>query len=153
MRSSDGYIRTCHFATETGYFRVNGDYEQLRHVYGAHYDLDKDLAGHPRFHAQHRSFFQFAAEVLRHLGSDIPTEDGMTGVLNTVRIPCAQMDIFAVLLQTIGDRLMTNKPSNQQKATFAALVGRSKEILGCGYLFPTMSNPIATSCYRAPHWY
>lgn len=147
-------IRTSGFATETAYFRLNGSNQVLRHVYGAHYDLDSSLPGHPRFHVQHRSFQDvFEHEVRRHVGGKVVMEDAMTQVLNTVRIPCAQMDFFSVLLQAVGDRLMSNPPNAVQVSTFKALVENSKSILGCGYLFSSMSNTTAMNCYRASHWY
>src|SRR4051812_19871863 len=49
-RDGDPRNTTARFGTKVGYFRLKAD--KLVHVYGAHYDLDEDLFGHPVFHAQ-----------------------------------------------------------------------------------------------------
>ena len=87
-------LRTVSFRTQAGYFRHKSNPDRLKHIYGAHYDIDLDLAGHPRFHAQHCSQKEFRGEVERHLGRTLPFDDCMEEVLGSVRLPCAQMDFF-----------------------------------------------------------
>ncbi|MGD0941514.1 MAG: hypothetical protein ABR905_17590 [Terracidiphilus sp.] len=146
-------LRTVHFRTEAAYFRYKSDPDRLKHVYGAHFDFDTDLTGHPRFHAQHRSFGQFSAEVDRHLGKTLPLDDCMSEVLNTVRLPCAQMDFFSVLLQAVADRLIATTASQQEREIFEQLIQISKRLHGCGHLVPSLHSTEASSCYRSPHWY
>jgi hypothetical protein len=88
-------LRTVHFQSETGYFRLKND-GTLQHVFGAHYDLTQDEVGHPAFHAQLKSFVGFA-DIVQHRYSDTPLNvtNAMENVLKTVRLPSAQMDFVS----------------------------------------------------------
>ena len=98
-------------------------------------------------------FHDFSAQIDSHLGVGLPVTDCMLEVLNSVRLPCAQMDFFAVMLQAVADRLVSTGSNQQDLDTFDKLVKISKAIRGCGYMNPAFQNAESMSCYRSPHWY
>ena len=147
-------LRTTRFTSAAGYFRLkkNGD---LQHVFGAHYDLTEDEVGHPAFHAQMKSFFEFRDMVQARYGSvTLQASDEMKYVLRTVRLPSAQMDYFSLLVQTVADHLMSpNYSSDEDVSTFRELLTKNKEIQGRAYDIARLQLPTAISCYRSVHWY
>jgi hypothetical protein len=153
MGTEGSELRTLGFRSEAAYFRRKQNPDQLRHIYGAHYDLEMNAMGHPKFHAQHKSFSDFSAQIDDHLGVPLPVTDCMVEVLSSVRLPCAQMDFFAILLQAVADRLVSTTSSQRDLDTFEELLRISKGIHGCGYMNPAFQNAEAMTCYRSPHWY
>jgi hypothetical protein len=147
-------LRTIHFQSEAGYFRLKSD-GTLQHVFGAHYDLTQNKVGHPAFHAQLKSFLEFAA-IVQHRYSDarLNVTNAMENVLKTVRLPSAQMDYFSLLIQAVADHLMSpNSSSTEDVDAFRELLGTSKSIQGCAYDIARLQEPSATVCYRSVHWY
>lgn len=147
-------LRTASFQSEAGYFRLRKSNSTLQHVYGAHYDLAEDEAGHPAFHVQLKSFVNFSDVVQNKLSAPLTVVNGMDNVLKTVRVPSAQMDYFALLLQVIADHLISaNSSTPQEIQLFKDLIAKNKSIQGRAYEIARLHSPSATSCYRAVHWY
>jgi hypothetical protein len=147
-------LRTIHFQSEAGYFRLKTD-STLQHVFGAHYDLTQDEVGHPAFHAQLKSFLNFA-DIIRGRYSDTPltVTNAMENILKTVRLPSAQMDYFSLLIQAVADHLMSpNSSSTEDVGVFRELLGKSKSIQGRAYDIARLQEPSAIVCYRSVHWY
>jgi hypothetical protein len=147
-------LRTIHFQSEAGYFRLKSD-GSLQHVFGAHYDLTQNEVGHPAFHAQLKSFLGFAA-VVQHRYSDTPLNvtNAMENVLKTVRLPSAQMDYFSLLIQAVADHLISpHSSSTEDIDAFRELLGKSKSIQGRAYDIARLQEPSAIICYRSVHWY
>lgn len=147
-------LRTTHFQSEAGYFRLKTD-GTLQHVFGAHYDLTQNEVGHPAFHAQLKSFLGFADIVqLRYADTPLNVTNAMENVLKTVRLPSAQMDYFSLLIQAVADHLMSpNSSSTEDVNSFQALLGKSKSFQGRAYDIARLQEPSATACYRSVHWY
>jgi len=150
---AEGKVRTLNFATQAAYFRLKGNV--LNHVYGAHYDFAANEVGHPVFHGQMRSFIEFA-EVIKGgpyglEGAEV--NDVVSGILKTVRLPSAQMDVFSFLLQLVADHLLSSDSSEDDKTRFRELLERSKDIQGLGAQMARLQVPPANFCYRAVHWY
>jgi hypothetical protein len=149
---ADGKVRTLNFATQAAYFRAKGN--ALNHVYGAHYDFAANEVGHPVFHGQMRSFVEFAEVIKSGYGLEEATvNDRVIGILKTVRLPSAQMDVFSFLLQLVADHLLSNDSSDDDKTRFRQLLERSKVIQGLGSQMTRLQVPPANFCYRAVHWY
>jgi hypothetical protein len=141
-------LKTVSFATEVGYFRktANG----LDHIYGAHYDFALDEIGHPVFHAQMKSYNDQASHV-EQFQPDCLSEDHMKPILRTVRLPTAQMDFFALLLQICADHLMSKDSGEEERETFSKLREVSRKIQGAGHLAANFIQ--APPCMRSLHWY
>jgi hypothetical protein len=149
---NSGALRTSQFATEAGYFRLKTN--ELQHVYGAHYDFAEDEVGHPVFHAQMKSFADFA-EIIKayYSAQDLLLEDGMKAILKTVRLPSAQMDVFSFMLQLVADHLLSRDSSDDDKSFFYELVQDSKRMQGAAFSIERLQVPPANLCYRSAHWY
>lgn len=144
-------LRTKTFGTEVAYFRQKGG--NLEHVYGAHYDMDEEKAGHPVFHAQFGSKEAFGAAVLELFKRDEAIVDRMGVILGTVRTPSAQMDIFSVLAQIGADHLMGPSPSPEVKTAFTGLRSSCDFLVGAAHRLTYLNGDHAAGCYRAAHWY
>ncbi|MFZ6776993.1 hypothetical protein ACO0LD_09160 [Undibacterium sp. Ji83W] len=144
-------LNTHSFATEVGYFRYSG--QQLFHVYGAHYDFAHDELGHPAFHAQMKSFCEFSENIFEHFQVHCEVVDNVKGVLKTVRLPTAQMDVFSFYLQLCADHLLYKDSGKQERDAFSALLSKSDSMRGAGFKIPRLATEVARSCYRARHWY
>jgi hypothetical protein len=148
---NDGTLVTHDFATEVGYFRHRP--RALVHVYGAHYDLANDELGHPVFHSQLKPFPGLSGTITEQYAVNVPTKDSMRGLLKTVRVPTAQMDVFSLMVQLCADHLLSNSSGQQEKNAFNALLENDTFCLGAGGRFPRLTNDVARRCYRALHWY
>jgi hypothetical protein len=149
---ADGKLRTLSFATQAAYFRVKGNV--LSHVYGAHYDFAANESGHPVFHGQMRSYLEFAEVIKSQYGLEgVELKDVVSGILKTVRLPSAQMDVFSFLLQLVADHLLSGDSSEDDKMRFHELLERSKFIQGLGSQIARLQVAPANVCYRAVHWY
>lgn len=143
-------LKTMNFGTEVGYFRYKQD--KLNHVYGAHYDLSYDEVGHPIFHGQMRSYNErFTLISANYDGVGEESQDHMSAVLRTVRLPTAQMDFFGVVLQIGADHLISRDSGADQKKVFSDMREISNLIQGAGHRWPRLND--AGSCMRAQHWY
>ena len=107
--SSQDPLQTKDFGTQVAYFRHKGS--QLYHVFGAHFDLDTGVVGHPVCHAQIASQLGFSQHVCNRFNLADSLVDSVIGVMRTVRIPTAQMDIFSVLRQICADHLVGDDPA------------------------------------------
>jgi hypothetical protein len=147
-------LRTISFATEAGYFRLKND-GTLQHIFGAHYDLTENETGHPAFHAQLKHQIEFAEIVQReYTGKKLDPRNFMENLLKTVRLPSAQMDVFALLLQAVADHLMSpNLSTDDDRKVFNGLLGKNKQIQGRAYSIPRLQEQSAVICYRSVHWY
>lgn len=144
-------LRTKTFGTEVAYFRQKGG--ALEHVYGAHYDMDEENAGHPVFHVQFGSKQAFGGAVHELFKRDEAVVDKTGVILGTVRTPSAQMDIFSVLAQIGADHLMGPSPSPEVKKAFTGLRSSCDFLVGAAHRLAYLNGAHAAGCYRAAHWY
>lgn len=155
MRQGATKIRPLHmhdFGTEIGYFRRKS--AGLVHVYGAHYDIAVNEVGHPVFHAQMRSFTDFSTHIRKQYtitGED--NLDHVKGILKTVRLPTAQMDIFATIVQLMADHLLYSGSGGEERKAFNDVLVKSNFCKGAGHRSPQLSSHEARGCNRAHHWY
>jgi hypothetical protein len=149
---SDPRQTTVDFGTQVGYFRSKDGV--LYHVYGAHYDMDETLPGHPVFHAQVCSQ-TVLTEVIRErfnepfsVGSDFTQ-----GLLRNVRTPTAQMDVFSVITQIGADHLLTATSNSEVQSAFKELREACDFFVGAAGRLSYLSSEEAARCYRSTHWY
>jgi hypothetical protein len=142
-------LMTVSFGTEVAYFRMRQG--KLNHVYGAHYDFSLNEIGHPIFHAQMKSFVDRGKLVSDTFTLDCESEDHIANILRTVRVPTAQMDFFALVLQICADHLMSKNSSAEQREAFEDLRKASYSIQGAGHLWAQLA--VAPPCMRTQHWY
>lgn len=144
-------LLTHRFATETGYFRRTSN--SLTHVFGAHFDFSADEVGHPAFHVQFKSFAELSDHVQQQYRLNLPLSDAVKGVLKTVRIPTAQMDVFSLFVQICADHLLHKDSNAQEIEAFDTLLTKSRFCQGAGFQFTRLGTDEARACYRARHWY
>lgn len=142
------------FATEVAYFRKNAG--ELRHVFGAHFDTAPTHLGHPAYHGQLKSYYEWydLHKSSSHiLPSNCAVVNGLDGILSNVRIPSAHMDVFSYVLQLGADHLVTAKSNREELRTFEKLRVSSLLLRGSAHLLPQFSTEEARTCLRSPHWY
>jgi hypothetical protein len=144
-------LLTHRFATEAAYFRRSID--SLTHVFGAHFDFSADEVGHPVFHVQFKSFAELGEHVRQQYRVDLPITDAVKGVLKTVRIPTAQMDVFSLFVQICADHLLHKDSNEEEIEAFDTLLAKSRFCQGAGFQFARLGSDEARVCYRARHWY
>ncbi len=150
VRQSD-QLRTRSFKSRLGYFSQVK--ETLEHVFGVHCDLDTERLAHPAFHAQLVSFGQ---EFLPYVQEQVPVpleHDRMTGVLHGVRIPTAQLDFFAIIVQLAADHLLWQNSGDDERNGFNELLTLDRQVKGLTPEITSLRNAAAHPCHRAPHWY
>lgn len=145
-------LRTKSFGTQVGYFRSKQG--ALEHVYGAHYDLDEATAGHPVFHAQVSPQMDMLADVNERFRKTFAEPlDSVRPLLANVRTPCAQMDVFSVVLQICADHLIHAGSPPQVQETFAKMRTACNFFIGAAHRMAYLNVPPASTCYRSTHWY
>ena len=145
-------LATHDFATQVAYFKRTP--KALTHVYGAHYDFSLDHVGHPVFHGQMRSYPELAEHVKQSYGiNDDGLVDCVKGLLRTVRVPTAQMDVFSLFVELCADHLLYEKSGPEEKDAFNSLLRRSVFCQGAAFQLPQLATEEARMCYRARHWY
>ncbi|HEY3570002.1 MAG TPA: hypothetical protein VGP73_18860 [Thermoanaerobaculia bacterium] len=144
-------LATHEFTTKVAYFRHS--FNCLKHVYGAHYDFSVSELGHPVFHGQIRNYPELAAGIKTHYGIDHEVVDLVRGLLKTVRVPTAQMDVFSLFVQLCADHLLYSQSGPEVKAAFNSLLQRSEFCQGAAFQIPRLMTEEARKCYRAWHWY
>lgn len=149
--NAEDVLATDGFSTRAAYFRQKG--ADADHIYGAHYDFALDELGHPVFHSQMRSFAEMWAAVNEHYGTGGVASDRVRGILQTVRVPTAQMDVFSFFLQLCADHLLFPNSGPDERSAFNVLLEKSSFIRGAGYQAARLATDAARSCYRARHWY
>jgi hypothetical protein len=149
--NSEDILATDGFSTRAAYFRQKGN--GADHIYGAHYDFALDELGHPVFHSQMRSFSGMWAAVNERYGTNGTADDHISGILQTVRVPTAQMDVFSFFLQLCADHLLFPDSGPDERAAFNLLLEKSSFIRGAGYQAARLATEAARHCYRARHWY
>jgi len=149
--TAEDILATDSFATRAAYFRQKGN--GADHIYGAHYDFALDELGHPVFHSQMRSFADMWGAVNEQYGIGGDVDDRITGILQTVRVPTAQMDVFSFFLQLCADHLLFPSSGPDERAAFNLLLEKSSFIRGAGYQAARLATDAARTCYRARHWY
>lgn len=147
---SHNILKTVSFASRLGYFtRVK---DTLEHVLGMHCDLDIERVAHPAFHAQLVSFgSEFSPVVQSYVPA--PLHDRMTGVLHGVRIPTAQLDFFALIVQLAADHLLWQKSGTPEREGFDDLVRLDKQVKGITPEIDFLCHSATLPCHRGPHWY
>lgn len=149
--NTEKVLVTDSFTTKAAYFRKKND--NADHIYGVHYDFALDELGHPVFHCQMRNYPEMWASVNKHYGIDGHVTDCLNGILKTVRVPTAQMDVFSFFLQLCADHLLFRNSGRDERVAFNSLVEKSSFIRGAGYRAARLTSGAAGSCYRACHWY
>jgi hypothetical protein len=147
LYKSERIYATDNFSTHVAYFRLTAT--GAEHVYGAHYDFALDELGHPIFHSQIKSFATLWSTVEDQFHQGGAVVDCVKGMLKTVRVPTAQMDVFSFCLQLFADHLLLEGT----KVNFDKLVAKSTEIKGAAFQAPRLAEESARTCYRSPHWY
>lgn len=142
---------TTFFSSEVGYFVR--DHSSLRHVFGIHYDFTPNDRAHPAFHGTLKSFADFAEMVRDAYRFDADLVDDVEGILERVRIPTSQMDVFSVFLQICADHLMHANSTEEERAAFHSLLKHSAFCAGAAWKVDRMMTAEASQCYRARHWY
>jgi hypothetical protein len=142
---------TSTFATEVGYFVRDG--KSLVHAFGIHYDFSPRELAHPVFHAQLRSFADFAPSVQSLYKFEAELVDEVARILKNVRVPTAQMDVFSVFLQVCADHLLHSKSSPEERAAFDTLLERAAFCVGAAWRSDRLMSAEAGHCYRSRHWY
>jgi hypothetical protein len=151
MFNSDDILATDKFSTTAAYFRQKANGSD--HIYGAHYDFALNQLGHPVFHSQMRSFAEMWAAVNEQYGIGGNADDRVKGILQTVRVPTAQMDVFSFFLQLCADHLLFPNSGRDEREAFNLLLKKSSFIQGAGYQATRLASEAARNCYRAQHWY
>lgn len=151
LYQSEDLLATHSFSTRAAYFRQKGN--GADHIYGAHYDFALDELGHPVFHSQMRSLNDMWVHVMKHYELDGMSDDRIDGILRTVRVPTAQMDVFSFFVQLCADHLLFGQSGPEERDAFSVLLKKSAFMKGAGYQAVRLSNEPARSCYRACHWY
>jgi len=147
-----GQLRTRSYNTKVAYFRA--EHSNLWHVYGTHYDLDPLRIGHPVFHAQMSPALEMADSIKTHHPGDWAGFDkGVGNLLRHVRVPTAQMDVFAVLLQIASDHLVNSESSEDVKTQYYHLRTIVEAFLGAAEDQAGLQRSIQLKCHRSPHWY
>lgn len=140
------------FGTHAGYFRKTR--EKLLHVFGAHCDFDLERPAHPAFHIQLGSFCNdFSSHVKEEFDINLPAVDIVEGILKNVRLPSAELDFFAFIVQLAADHLMWEKSGDYEKSAFNELLAIDKKIIGSSSCAPWLVEGTAKPCHRANHWY
>lgn len=151
-RNGDDRSTTWEFGTEVGYFKMKDD--RLVHVYGAHYDMDETLIGHPVFHAHVSSQAKLAGAIDKEFHLAFEAEnDLMASLLRNVRTPTAQMDIFSVITQIGADHLVSDTSGAEVKEAFHLLREACDFFVGAAGRISYLNCDEAAKCYRATHWY
>ena len=153
-KQRNGQFETSSFATNIGYFRETQD--KSEHVYGAHFDFTPGSVAHPVFHSQmatHLDLFQKVREHHQNVMELQPDADRMERVLRNVRLPTAQMDFFAVLLQVCSDHLINDTSKNAKQSEYEKLRKAALFFRGYGTGHPGLLKSTDTQCHRSPHWY
>lgn len=136
------------FGTEAAYFRSKDGI--LNHVFGVHYDCSLDEVGHPTFHSQQRSYKDRDTEIITHFQLKSADEDPLKNILRNVRIPTAQMDFFALLVQICADHLIDQNSDPEQLKNFDKIRASSAEVHGVTDLLQRLQ---VAKCTRGGHWY
>lgn len=145
-------LLTYSFKTRVAYFRVKRG--SAEHIYGAHYDFAPNQLGHPVFHSQMCDLVGMWTHVEEQYEfAGITPENRIRGILGTVRVPSAQMDVFSFLLQLFADHLLSFQSGTQEKARFNDLLNKNSFLRGAGAQAPHLTTSSALSCFRASHWY
>lgn len=144
-------LKTKDFGTQVGYFRSKSG--ALKHVYGAHYDMDETRPGHPVFHAQLKPQLAFGDTVQAQFSVKGDVIPDMGNILKTVRTPSAQMDVFSVMTQICADHLVGEESSPEVLGAFAGLRASCDFLIGAAHRLDYLNTAPASHCYRSTHWY
>ena len=149
---TDGHLTTSSFATRVAYFRELGN--RVEHVYGAHYDLDETKIGHPVFHSQMTTTASLLCAVgacHAHMKNRV-LSDLMSEIPRNIRLPTAQMDFFAVLLQVCSDHLIDDLSGEIDKSRYRRLMDYCTFFRGYRS-HEGMTRARSWECFRSHHWY
>lgn len=147
-------LRTNSFGTKIGYFRDKN--QAAEHVYGAHYDIHENAPGHPVFHAHIEQQMELLGAVDQHFRTGwtaTNTNDLVRTVLNRVRTPTAQMDLFSVIVQLCADHLIHEGSGQEVLDAFSNLLAASNFFVGAAHRMAFLNANGAPGCYRSTHWY
>ncbi|NWE53815.1 hypothetical protein [Brevundimonas sp. P7753] len=144
-------LKTKTYGTNVAYFKRKGD--DLEQVYGAHYDMDEVRFGHPVFHAQIGTNLGLAQAVKEHFRLDLNVVSQMGAILGNVRLPCAQMDVFAAVTQICADHLVGQNVAVEVRRAFEDLREASDFLVGAAHRLGYLNGAEPANCYQSRHWY
>lgn len=144
-------LKARSFSTSIGYFRKKGN--KFSHIYGVHYDCDESQFGHPVFHAQVGSQMILWNAINQHFRENKPCCDAITRISEKIRIPSAEMDIFSVFIQIIGDHLLHQDSSYNEREAFLQLCDHCDFFTGVANIVSRLQKGPPPYCYRGLHWY
>ncbi len=144
-------FKTGNFGTNVAYFRLKDS--RLEHVFGAHYDMDEMRNGHPVFHAQFSSQINIGSSIKELFNRSDELVDHLEKILNRVRTPTAQMDVFSVFTQICADHLMWEQSAPEVQRAFEQTRSSCNFIVGAAHRLAYLNSKPAIGCYRSTHWY
>ncbi len=146
-------LRIVRFSTRAGYF-LEKDATHLKHVYGVHYDFDDKLVAHPVFHSQMAPMIEFVQPIndAYHRNFD-DVDNCVEPLLANVRIPTAQMDVFAVFLQLLSDHFVNSKSKDNDLGAYKKSVALCGSFNSAFPHVPRLKKAIEQQCFRPQHWY
>ena len=144
-------IRTRDFGTRVAYFRRSRD--QLEHIYGVHYDMDICGKGHPVFHAQIGSQFEFGSNIEDRFRISDERVDHLNKICRSIRTPTAQMDVFSVFTQICADHLMWRDSGAEVEQAFERTCRVCGFFVGAAHRLAYLQDRDVVECYRSVHWY
>lgn len=145
-------LRIIHFATRVGYFKEI-DASNLKHVYGIHYDYDDKTIAHPIFHSQMAPMAEFKDRINEayHKNFDI-ADDCVTPLLSNIRIPTAQMDVFAVFLQLFSDHFVNESSGRDALDAYRRSIELCSIFEGSGSA-SCLKKAMDRRSFHSQHWY
>lgn len=144
-------LKTQSYGTNVAYFKRRGP--DLEQVYGAHYDMDEARFAHPVFHAQIGAKLDLGQAVKDQFHLDLNLVSRMGTILANVRLPSAQMDVFAAMIQICADHLVGQHSATEVHAAFTGLRGASDFLTGAAHRLAYLNAPEPANCYQSRHWY
>jgi hypothetical protein len=144
-------LKTRTFATRVAYFRQR--HGELEHVFGIHYDMDEGRSDHPVFHAQVCPLLGLGGHACEAFNLTADITNAMGPILRNVRMPSAQMDIFAAVTQVCADHLLGEGSGDVEQRAFDELRKNCDTLVGAAHRLAFLNGALAAGCYRSTHWY
>lgn len=148
---ADQYLATS-FKTHVGYFRHKG--RELAHIYGAHYDVDEGMIGHPVFHHQIQTMAALGEALEAQFALPIDSRpDLVQHLFRQARVPTAHVDVFSIIAQICADHLLHKGSGAGEKGSFKRVLQSCNVYKGVGHRVARLNSGDAPTCYRSLHWY
>lgn len=151
---SEASPRLVWFVTQVAYFKRSPHRQRLEGVFGAHYDFEPDANNHPVFHAQLTDCAELRPVLDEQFRLTMDSfENHTTGMLRQVRLPSAQLDYFAVLVQIAADHLLRHDAGSEEQDAFERLGSSCESVPSASEGLTRYDCSDAAYCIRGPHWY